>query len=262
MDLGITGIDTAFNYHGFASHATLREVGRDLLHRFTISTKVGFFSGRGAAEHSLDPARLRKALEQTNRELGCTPRIVFLHNPERSLTGTSPEAARSTLAVACAAMEDAKTDGLCEEWGISTWDPSPLLNSIDATAPRPAVLMIRCGLLVGVQTLQSSESLAEKWSDETTRVWGMGPFNCNASDPVWSKFDARVFLRSPQDKLSQAQAAFRVAYRLPQVSTVAVGTDDPTHLRELADALSYEVDEQAVHQYRELLHRRAHSQSV
>lgn len=262
MDLGITGIDTAFNYHGFASHTTLAEVGRDLLHRFTISTKVGFFPGPGAAEHSLDPARLRKALEQTNRELGCAPTIVFLHNPERSLTGTSSEAARCTLAVACAAMEDAKTDGLCEDWGISTWDPSPLLNSIDATTPRPAVLMIRCGLLVGVHTLQSAESLADHWSDDATRVWGMSPFSGNASDPVWSKFDARVFLRAPQDDLSQAQAAFRVAYRLPQVSTVAVGTDDPTHLGELTDALSYEVDEQAVHQYRELLHRKRRPQSA
>ncbi|WP_409473415.1 aldo/keto reductase [Streptomyces sp. HC307] len=253
LDLGITAIDTAFNYRGFTSHTTLADVGRGLLDRLTISTKVGFFPRPGGAEHSLDPARLIGALEQTNHELGRAPDLVFLHNPECSLRDTATEVARDTLAQACAALEDAMHKGLCGAWGISTWGPSPLLDAIDAAVAKPAVLMVRCGLFVGVHTLRAAESLARQWSDHKTQVWGMSPFSGNAHDPVWSRFDARVFLRDPPGPVTQMQAAFRAAYDLPTVSAVAVGTDDPVHLRELVDALTFEVDEQAVLQYRDLL---------
>ncbi|MFD9107042.1 aldo/keto reductase [Streptomyces bottropensis] len=260
LDLGITTIDTAFNYLGFASHTTLADVGRGLLHHFKLSTKVGFFPGLGAVEHSLDPVRLRRALEQTNRELGRPPDLVFLHNPERSLSKAAPENAVDALAKACSAMDAAEADGLCGAWGVSTWDPSGLINAVHDTVPKPAVLMIRCGLLVGVHTLDAAESLAERWDDGSTAMWGMSPFGGNASDPVWSKFDARVFLSEPSARLSQVQAAFRAAYHLPQVSAVAVGTDDPLHLRELVDATPYEVDDQAVLHYRSLLLDRPHPQ--
>ncbi|MDN0193885.1 aldo/keto reductase [Streptomyces sp. S.PNR 29] len=260
LDLGITGIDTAFNYHRFTSHTSLANVGRGLLDRFTISTKVGFFPGHDQAEHSLAPASLLEALEQTNRDLGRAPDLVFLHNPERSLREAAPDLARDTLAQACAAMEEAKVRGLCRAWGASAWHPSPLLHAIDPTVPKPAVLMIRCGLFVGFHALKDAASLAERWSDHTTQLWGMSPFGGNANNPVWSRFDARVFLRNWPDHLTQMQAAFRTAFHLPHVNTVAVGTDDPTHLRDLVDVLSCEVDEQAVVQYRNLLHHKAQPQ--
>ena len=260
LDLGITAIDTAFNYHGFTSHTTLADIGRGLLGRFTISTKVGFFPGQDRSEHSLDPSRLRQALEQTNRDLGRAPDLVFLHNPEQSLQDTKPETARDVFSQACAAMEAAEAKGLCGAWGVSTWHPSPLHDAIDSAIPKPAVLMIRCGLLVGVHTLATAELLAERWSDPMTQKWGMSPFGGNANDRLWSKFDARVFLRDASAHLSQAQAAFRTAYHLPQVSSIAVGTDDPAHLRELVDALPCEVDEQAVLQYRDHLHKKASRQ--
>lgn len=185
--------------------------------------------------------------------MGRAPDLVLLHNPERSLRENAAETALDTLAQACAVLEDARDTGLCGSWGVSTWDPSPLLGAIDADVPKPAVLMIRCGLLVGVHTLRAAESLAHQWSDHNTQVWGMSPFSGNAHDPIWSKFDARVFLRDHPSHVTQVQAAFRTAYHLPKVSTVAVGTDDPVHLRELVDALNFEVDEQTILRYRGLL---------
>ncbi|MFD0314669.1 aldo/keto reductase [Streptomyces flavalbus] len=253
LDLGITAIDTAFSYRGFASHTILADIGRGLLDRFTISTKVGFFPRPGGAEHSLDPARLIGALEQTNRVLGRAPDLVFLHNPEHSLRDAVTGRAHDALARACAVLADATDKGLCGAWGVSTWDPSPLADAIDTTVAKPAVLMVRCGLLVGVHTLRAADLLAHRWGDHSTQVWGMSPFSGNAHDPVWSRFDARVFLRERPDHVTQVQAAFRTAYALPRVSTVAVGTDNPVHLRELVDALTFEVDEQAVLQYRDLL---------
>ena len=45
-------------------------------------------------------------------------------------------------------------------------------------------------------------------------------------------------------------------YALPRVDAVAVGTDNVDHLRELIGALAYEVDDQMVREYRQLLQAR------
>ncbi|QIY58893.1 hypothetical protein HEP86_36000 [Streptomyces sp. RPA4-5] len=46
-----------------------------------------------------------------------------------------------------------------------------------------------------------------------------------------------MFLRPEHRGASRVQAAFRAAYLLPPASSVAVGSDDAEHLRELVDAL-------------------------
>lgn len=53
---------------------------------------------------------------------------------------------------------------------------------------------------------------------------------------------------------------FRVAYHLPRVDTLAVGTDDPGHLRELVSVLEGEVDDPTVQEYRRLLKERSRGQ--
>ncbi|WP_405817099.1 hypothetical protein [Streptomyces sp. NBC_01390] len=87
----------------------------------------------------------------------------------------------------------------------------------------------------------------------------MSPFAGSTHAPVWDKIDPRVFIRDG-DGLSRVQAAFRAAYRLPQVGAVAVGTNEPAHLSELINALDSTVDERAIHQYRSLLRARSESQ--
>ncbi|MER6101791.1 aldo/keto reductase [Streptomyces sp. NPDC001832] len=261
LELGIDTIDTSFNYRGFSAHAALADVGSDLLPRFTLSTKVGFFPAAGRAEHSLDPGRLREAMEQTNRDLGRAPDLVFLHNPERSLTG-SPDAAQDALGAACAALEAAAAEGLCGAWGISSWDPRPLPELADDTMPRPDVLMVRGGLLTGIDVLEASEALAARWDLGTAQLWGMSPFAGKATDPLWDKLDPQVFIQNPDDSLSALQAAFRTAYWLPRVGKIAVGTDNPSHLRELVDALRYEANTKSIHTYRQLLRERAGHQPL
>jgi len=44
------------------------------------------------------------------------------------------------------------------------------------------------------------------------------------------------------------------------VGTLAVGSEDPAHLRQLLDSLPYEVDDLVVEQYRGLLRERVHRQ--
>ncbi|MGH3831562.1 MAG: aldo/keto reductase [Pseudonocardiaceae bacterium] len=70
LSIGVDRLDTAYNYLRFASHRTLAATARDLLRRFAVSTKVGFFPTGLGAEHSLDPARLHQAVRESVDTLG------------------------------------------------------------------------------------------------------------------------------------------------------------------------------------------------
>lgn len=215
-------------------------VAGDLLPKFSISTKVGYFEDG----HSLLPARIRCAVEKTVEDLGCEPDTILLHNPEHSTPGVK------TLRHACATLSDAAAAGLCGRWGISTWDPRPLVG---LDIPRPDTLMVRSGLLVSSSVLDAAQELVTAWRPST--VWGMSPFGGSATEPVWARVDPRMFLRVPA--ATAVQAAFRVAFALPEVEAVAVGTDDPEHLRELLGGLEYEIDTEVIRSYRELLRQSA-----
>ncbi|GGW62002.1 hypothetical protein GCM10010503_44010 [Streptomyces lucensis JCM 4490] len=255
LDLGVTALDTSTNYLGFRSHQVLARTAGDLLPKFTVSTKVGYFPGSDGAEHSLDPTRLFSAVEEAAKNLGREPDLVFLHNPEHSLRKAVPHD-KDLLAAACTALDDAKAKGLCGAWGVASWDPSPVLSVVDLTVPRPSVLMVRAGLLVGTRTLAAADNLIDAWNLGCGEVWGMSPFGGSTSASVWARLDPRLFLRDGR-RLSRVQAAFRVAYHLPRVGSIAVGTDEPTHLGELVGALAGQVEERTVQEYRKLLRDRS-----
>ncbi|MFJ4863013.1 MULTISPECIES: aldo/keto reductase [unclassified Streptomyces] len=251
LDLGVSSLDTAAAYLGFRSHAVLAETAADLLPKFALSTKVGFFPGAGGAEHSLDPSRLRLAIEKAAQELGREPDTVLLHNPERSLTGLSPADGHALLGSACTALVDAAREGLCRTWGVSSWDTRPLgMVGVDGL-PSPDVLMARAGFLVGIDLLDTTAVLRSVW--QAGETWGMSPFG-GRNGKVWEDFDPRPFLRPPHDGLSRVQAAFRTAFHLPSVTAVAVGTDNRGHLAELVQAVGADVDTTAVSQYLRALH--------
>lgn len=225
-----------------------------------ISTKVGFFPSISGTEHSLDPRRLHQATEESVRDLCRPPDIVFLHNPERTLAALPPDAAGDCLTAACTALRDASVAGLCGYWGLSCWDPRPLLApmvSVGTTAiPVPDVLMSRAGLRVSADILDASDTIAT-WCDlEVNARWGMSPFAGHAADPVWAKVNVHTFLEAGQE-CSVLQAAFRAAYELPPVQRIAVGTNCIDHLRDLVGALRIRVDINRTSAYRELLRTRA-----
>ncbi|RAY14602.1 aldo/keto reductase [Actinomadura craniellae] len=257
LDLGVTHLDTAFNYRSFTSHTTLSTIAADLLDRFTISTKIGFFQTPHGIRHSLDPKLLSASLRQTNKDLGRQPDLVFLHNPERSLR-TNPARARERLYAACVLLEDAVAKGLCHSWGIASWDTTPLPDLIDPAVPRPAVLMVRAGLLTGIDVLDTAAELSARWELRTGATWGMSPFGGDVENLPLSVADPRLFLaEDAQTGCSRLQAAFQVAYHLPTVGRIAVGTDNPAHLRALIEARQYTVDRQKTRLYLEFLrHRR------
>lgn len=180
--LGVRALDTGYNYRNFTAHRTLADVAGDLLPQFHISTKVGFFSGIHRAEHSLAPRRLRTALEETAQDLGRSPDLVFLHNPEHSLVGLPPQAASAALTEACDALEQAVESGLCLAWGIASWNPIALLGAVNG-APAPSALMVRAGLLVDESTLVASEALAAGFGLGVEGRWGMAPLGAAPRTP-------------------------------------------------------------------------------
>lgn len=199
-------------------------------------------------------------MEKAAKDLGREPDVVFLHNPEHSLRKAGPQH-RDLLAAACAVLDDAEEKGLCGAWGVASWDPSPLLSLVDVTVPRPSILMVRAGLLVGARTLNAADTLIDAWGLGGGEVWGMSPFGGSTSASVWDRLDPRLFLQDG-GRLSRIQAAFRAAYHLPRVDSIAVGTDEPTHLGELVVALAGQVEERTVQEYRKLLRDRSRDQSA
>lgn len=251
----MTAIDTAFNYLGFASHATLARAGGDLLSAFTVSTKVGYFPASGGrARHSLDPVELRAALVRTSRDLGRAPDVVFLHNPEASMA--AGERGDEQLAAACGVLAEAVSAGACGAWGIATWNPRAVAALATPLPAVPDVLMVRSGLLVGHEVLAVAEVLARRWGIPVERRWGMSPFGGDPAAPPWRRSDPRIFLAEAVGEPTAVQAAFRVAFELPMVGAVAVSTDRPDHLRELVDATGLAANAEFIGGYRRLLAER------
>lgn len=234
----MNALDTAFNYGGFSAHRELARTAGDLLGRFEISTKVGYFPGG----HDLHPARLLHAVDQVAMELGRIPDTVLLHNPEH---------APDHLADAGHVLAAARDGGLCRAWGISTWNPLALLGAA-RWAPRPDVLMVRCGLLAPAQVLDIADELAGRLG--SPQLWGMAPFAGRTSDPVWSTVDTSQFLE-PSQQATPLQAGFAAAFTLPHVARIAVGTQRLDHLDELIAARSLAVNADNVTRYRTLIRR-------
>jgi pyridoxine 4-dehydrogenase len=257
LELGITALDTSYNYLGFTSHRTLAALG-SLLDTVEISTKVGFFPDGARAVHSLEPRRLRKAIHTTVCDLGRPPTTVLLHNPERSLNGLSPRVAGEKLRAACAVLAQAAGEGLCTRWGISTWTPHSVLTTLDALQedqkplPQPDVLMTRAGILVDHDTLAEADTVRSLLGHRRYDRWGMSPFAGTATDEAWQAVNVHAIL-GETEPCTRHQAAFRLAYELPAVSRVAVGTNNLDHLRELLAARQLPVDATRIARYRQLL---------
>lgn len=237
----MTKVDTAFSYADFAAHEQLAALGSDITTRLSITTKVGFFP----EGHDLAPVRLSAAARQIIDDLGRPPDTLLLHNPERS-------AAMFTRA--CEELIQLRDAGLCGSWGVSTWNPERLLG-LDVPAP-PDVVMVRCGLKVPARILAASEQFINELRPREVR--GMSPFGGSTSDPVWSKVDPGRFLTpdSRAKEPSRTQSAFAVAFSVPRVTAVAVGTHDANHLGQLCDATALQADLDVVAKYRALLAER------
>jgi aryl-alcohol dehydrogenase-like predicted oxidoreductase len=253
----VCGIDTADNYRGGTSHRMLARVASDLLGQFTLSTKVGYLPTGDAGSrpaHSLDPAQLRTAVERSVDDLGRCPDMMFLHNPEHTLRNLRDTEARDQFGAAYQTLAEAVVAGLVRAWGIASWDPRPVVKALCPTVAEngPAAVLLRAGLSVAAPVLAAAEEMCRTLNVPPTGRWGMSSFGGNASDPVWQAVNLAAFL--PHDQCaSTAQAVFRLAYELPSVTRVAVGTTNAAHLQDLVAATDLPVTQAAIRDYRTLI---------
>jgi pyridoxine 4-dehydrogenase len=142
--------------------------------------------------------------------------------------------------------------------GIATWASPTLVGllRLHAARPRPHVLLSRVGLTLTHTQLRHGTELAELLSVPTDGRWGMSPFAGAADHPVWTSTDLAAFFVPPH-AVAGVPAAFRLAYDLPPVARIAVGTSCARHLEELVGATRLAVDDDAVARYRSLLARGA-----
>lgn len=210
----------------------------------------------GENVHSLAPQQLRIAASTAVRSLHQPPAVLWLHNPERSLTGLPVQSAAERLTQAAEILTHAVERGWCRSWGIATWNPEqvlPVVAAIRGDWPRPGLVMARSGLLAPA-ALTAAEHLAAHCQ---ARLWGMSPFGGDTHDPVWREVDPRRFL-APGQQSTRWQAALRLALAVPdRVARIAVGTSTPSHLAELLTAPDLAVNTQRVTSYRTLLERRS-----
>lgn len=239
---GVTEIDTAYSYTGFAAHQLIAAIEPSITTQLSITTKVGFFPDG----YDLTPERLSEAARQIADELGRAPDVLLLHNPERA----APSFTR-----ACEELVRLREAGQCQAWGVSTWDPGTLLGS--SVPEPPDVVMVRCGLKVPLHVLDAAEQFISEL--EPREVRGMSPFGGSTADPVWNKVDPARFLdaASRAGEPGRFQAALAVAFAVPRVSAVAVGTGETSHLDELCDAVDLRADLDTVARYWALLAQRS-----
>lgn len=60
-------------------------------------------------------------------------------------------------------MASLVASGICQAWGIATWDPRPLSSMLASgdTSPVPAVVMVRAGPLVPADVLTAADTILD-----------------------------------------------------------------------------------------------------
>lgn len=257
-EVGVQHLDTAYNYGGFLGldHLALYEAPA----AFKITSKVGFFPSAGhSAEHSLEPARLLCAIEDTVARLRAPLDVILLHNPERAAHCSGPEDLPRRIASAVETLKDAVTSGLASRWGFSIWEPQALLAHLAPLELQPDVLMTRVGLTVGPQDLAAIEACREALAWPGLECRGMAPLGGRRVTRLLSASDLRSFVPLAT---TNAQAAVRVSFELPRVSLVALGTSFPAHLNEAVEACAMAIDDDYTAAYRTLLRDLGHAESL
>lgn len=182
---------------------------------------------------------------------------MLVHNPEHIVDHMPPVQGRCWWTGVAEQMARLVASGVCQAWGIATWDPRPLLPILTSgkSAPVPQVVMVRAGLLVPADVLTAADTLLEHLNIAAAGRWGMSPF---AGEPeLLAHAGISQFLTSHTPTRATAAVALAASWQLSGVSRIAVGASSAQHLDELATAVNAPVDEERLNRYRQRLITRA-----
>lgn len=249
FDAGIRHLDTAYNYGRFQCLDRLGELRAP--QRFAITSKVGFLpSSDGSGTHTLDPSMLYSATEDSARRLGAPLDTILLHNPEEGAAATSPSPLAESLEAATEALARAVHHGLAHRWGISVWRPHVAEEALRLTDIRPDVFMTRAGLSVSAPIMAAARRCRDAVAWPGIEFRGMAPLGGSRATRLLHATDLTPFVDGPA---TNAQAALRVSFELPEVSMIALGTNDPAHLHDAMVACDMEVDAEQISMYCDVL---------
>ncbi|KAB7833524.1 aldo/keto reductase [Streptomyces mobaraensis] len=257
---GAAWVDTAPNYGGGRAQIQLAAVLAD--HPgMRASTKTGFFTpeqasaavtagvllqDQAATGYSLMPAFVRWQVERSVRELGRTPDVVYVHNPERA--DLHVPHIRARLREAMVVLEELADAGQIGGYGVATWD----------------------GLKHGVFDVPGLVRLAEQaaGSDRHHLVALQQPLNLVDDAPIRQALDGKGPLAEAHDHglltvgaaplrggelldmvtdelaemirpgISPAAACLLVAASTPGLDVILVSASSPGHWAEAQDALA------------------------
>jgi pyridoxine 4-dehydrogenase len=247
-DHGIRHLDTAYNYGRFQSLDQLGQLRA--ADRFKITSKVGFFpAADGSSFHSFDPGLLAAAIEDTVQRLQAPLDGVLLHNPEEAALSAEGTFCKRLIS-ACRTLADAVTSGLAAKWGISTWTPRSWAWSAHDLNLQPDILMTRVGFSVNAFDAAAIGTCRSALACPGIEYRGMAPFGGSPASNLLAATDLSNFVT---DKATNAQAALRASFELPEVEFIALGTSNPSHIAEAAAACTLKLDQERVVIYRELL---------
>ncbi|WP_436787923.1 aldo/keto reductase [Yinghuangia sp. YIM S10712] len=264
---GARWIDTAPNYAGGLAEQALAPVLAEHPH-VRVSTKAGFLPrrvldaimdqrllpARPAGGHSLAPQVLRLQVTRSRHELGCTPDLVFVHNPEHPLWAPEVDARADTRAVlaglltAFDVLEEEASAGRIGGYGVATWSGfSDGLLSIDALL---AMARTVGGAGHHLHAVQLPLSLIEFAAVD--QAWaGCGPvaeahaagLDVFASAPLHGGAVLTVLTPAAIDLLTPggtaAQAALALLATTPGVTRILLSTRSVEHWHDAARALEF-----------------------
>ena len=140
--------------------------------------------------------------------------------------------------------------GLAGAWGISCWNPAPLLARAGSIDIPVDALMLRVGLGLPAGALHDADRLVRQLGLDRSQCWGMSPFGGSQARELIGIGGFTAFVRQP---CTEAGAVLRLAFELPPVGTVCFGSSDVGHIHQAAQALALDVDLQRVQRYRDVL---------
>jgi hypothetical protein len=108
---------------------------------------------------------------------------------------------------------------------------------------------------VSSAVMDAADRLAELLHVGRDSRWGMSPFGGDTRLPFWETVNISSLL-SAQRPSDTVQAAFRLAYELPEVDRVSVSLNHPTHMAQLIEATRLSIDPMMIERYRDLLRSR------
>jgi pyridoxine 4-dehydrogenase len=110
--------------------------------------------------------------------------------------------------------------------------------------------MTRAGLSLSADAMAAANHCRDAVMWPGIELRGMAPFGGSRAARLLRATDLTPFVGGPS---TNAQAALRVSFELPEVEMVAIGTSNPAHMREAVVACTMEIDHEQVSAYRDIL---------